>query len=71
MTSAYEWCVAYEYASPVENQGPGRYRKESFRSWTREGWEIQSITPTGPVGTGGDWSVCGVLKRARVAEQDE
>lgn len=68
--SDYEWCVAYQTASVVDNQTPGRYRTESFSQWTREGWEIQSITPTRPVGTCGDWQVCGVLKRARGKARD-
>ena len=61
---AYEWVTAFTTQS-VNNQNGGHYYAPLFDGWTKDGWEIVSITPIPHASSWMGFVLVGVLRRAK------
>lgn len=57
-----EWVTATAEQS-ISNQNGGDYYEALFRNWTREGWEIVSVTPIPNANSWAGFRLVGVLRR--------
>lgn len=65
--SEYDWITTQDSPAVTDNQWP-TYAKPLFERWTKEGWEIVSVTVFPPPSNMWMCNAIGVLRKPKAAQ---